>query len=73
MWIQNLEFFRKPILLHALEKFSTLAQDGLSRLGVGFSRLRNQNVTSIDIREKIEDVGEKLKTHVSKISLGSRT
>ena len=40
VWIQHLEFFQKPILLHALEKFSTLAQDDCSRLGVGFSRLR---------------------------------
>jgi hypothetical protein len=38
---------------------------------VEFSRLINQNVTLIEIREKMEDLGEKLKTHVSKISLGS--
>ena len=67
-----LDFFRKPILLHSLEFFSTLDQDGYLRRGVGFSILRNQNVTSIRIREKMEDLGEKLKTLVSKISSGSR-
>ena len=71
-WLSMLEFFRKPILLHALENFSTLAQDGCSRPGVGFAILSNQNVTSIEIREKMEDLGEKLKTHVSKICLGSQ-
>ena len=40
-------------------------------MGVGFSILSNQNVTWIRIREKMEDLGEKMKTHVSKISLGS--
>ena len=68
----NYNFFRKPILLHALEKFSNLTQDGCSRTGAGLSILSNQNVTSIEIREKMEDLGEKLKTNVSKISLGSR-
>ena len=61
-------FFRKPILFHALEKFSTLDQDGCSRMGVGFAILSNQNVTLIEIREKMEDLGEKLKTRVSNIS-----
>ena len=70
--IRHLEFFRKPILLHDLEIFSLLAQDGCSRLSVGFSIFCNQNVTSIGIREKMEDLGEKMKTHVLKISLGSR-
>lgn len=37
-----------------------------------FFILNNQNATLIDIREKIEDLGEKLKTHVLKISLGSQ-
>ena len=37
-----------------------------------FSRLTNQNFTSIKIQEKMEDLGEKLKTHVSKNSTGSR-
>ncbi|CAF4456686.1 unnamed protein product, partial [Adineta steineri] len=35
VWIQHLEFFRKPIILHDLEKFSTLDQYGCSRLGAG--------------------------------------
>ena len=51
-------FFQKPILLHALEKFSTLTQDGCSRQGAGFDRLSNQNISSIDIREKMEDLGK---------------
>ena len=67
----TLRIFQKPILLHALEKFSTMAQGGSLRPGVGFSILRNQNFTSIELQEKMEDLGEKLKTHVSKISLGS--
>ena len=71
-WIQHLEFFQKPIPLHDLENFSTLAQYGCSRPGVRFVRLSNQNVTLIDIREKIEDLGEKMKTHVSKISPSSQ-
>jgi acetyl-CoA carboxylase alpha subunit len=62
----------EPILLHALENISTLDQDGCVRLGVGFARLSDQNVTSIGIQEKMEDLGEKLKTNVSKISPGSR-
>ena len=66
------EFFRKPILLHDLEKFSLLSQDGFLRVGVGFYRLSNQYVIWIGIREKMVDLGEKMKTHVSKISLGSR-
>ena len=49
-----------------------MAQDGCSMLGVGFAILSNQNVTSIEIQEKIEDLGEKLKTHDSKISPGSQ-
>ena len=67
----TLNFFQKPILLHALEKFSTWDQDGCSSSGAGFFILSNQNVTSVEIREKIEDLGEKMKTRVSKISLGS--
>ena len=35
VWIQHLEFVRKTILLHDLEKFSLLAQYGCSRLGAG--------------------------------------
>lgn len=70
VWIQHLEFFLKPILFHDLENFSLLAQDGCSRLGVGFVILRNKNITLIMIREKMEGLGEKMKTHVSKISLG---
>ena len=41
-------------------------------MGAWFFRLRNQNFTLIGIREKMENLGEKMKTHVSKISLGSR-
>jgi hypothetical protein len=48
-----------------------MAQDGCSRQGVGFFILTNQNITSIGIREKMEDLGEKMKTRVPKISLGS--
>jgi hypothetical protein len=40
-------------------------------MGVVFFRLRNQNFNVISIREKMEDLGEKMKTHVSKISPGS--
>jgi hypothetical protein len=54
-----------------LEIFSTLVQDGCLNLGVVFSIIINQNVTSIEIREKMEDLGEELKTHISKISPGS--
>ena len=68
----TLRILSKTNSFHALEKFSTLAQDGCSRLGAGFSRLSNLNFTSIKIREKIEDLGEKMKTHVSKISPRSR-
>ena len=70
VWIRHLEFFWKPILLHDFENFSLLAQDGCSRPGVGFVRLSNQNITLIGIREKMEDLGEKMKTRVSKISPG---
>ena len=63
-------FFRKLIILHDLEIFSLLAQDGCSRSGAGFVILRNKNVTLIRIREKMEYLGEKMKTHVSKISPG---
>ena len=52
--------------------FSTWAQDGYLRPSAEFNVLNNENVISIEIREKMEDLGEKLKTHVSKISLGSR-
>jgi hypothetical protein len=65
-------FFRKPILLHYSNLFSLLAQDGCSRLGAWFSILSNQYVTSIGIQEKMEYLGEKMKTHVLKISPGSR-
>jgi hypothetical protein len=61
-----------PTLLHALENFPLLAQDGCSRPIFGFVRLSNQYVTSIEIREKMVDWGEKKKTHVSKISPGSQ-
>ena len=71
MWIQHFDFFQKPILPRALEKFSTWDQDGYSRPGPRFPRLSNQNVTSIDIRKKMGDLGEKLKTHILKISLGT--
>ena len=64
-------FFRKPILLHELENFSLLDQDGCWRESLGFIVLRNQYVTSIWIQEKMEDLGEKMKTHVLKISPGS--
>ena len=37
-----------------------------------FDRLNNQNNRSIEIQKKMEEFGEKMKTHVSKISLGSR-
>ena len=49
---------------------STLAQDGCSRLGVGFSILINQHVTSIEIQEKMEDLGEKEKTMSQKFLRG---
>ena len=48
-----------------------MAQYGCSMSGVGFVRLINQNVTLIGIEEKMEDLGEKMKTYVSKISMGS--
>ena len=67
-----ISIFRKPILLHDLEIFSLLAQDGCLRLGEGISILRNQYVSSIGIQEKMGDVGEKMKTHVSKTSPRSR-
>jgi hypothetical protein len=70
VWIQHLEFLRNPILLHDLETFSLLSQDGCSRLSVGFVRLRNQNITSIKIREKMEYLGEKIKTHLKKFLRG---
>ena len=60
-----------PILLHDLENFLLLAQDGCLRPSAGFARLSNQYVTWTGIREKMEDWGEKMKTHVSKISPGS--
>jgi hypothetical protein len=41
-------------------------------MGSSFARLRNQNVTSIEIQEKMEDLGENFKSRVSKISLGVR-
>ena len=72
VWIQHLDFFWKQILLHDLEKFPTWVQDSCSRLSAEFSRLIFQNFTSIGIGEKMEDLGEKIKTHVSKISMGSR-
>ena len=61
-----------PTLLHALENFPLLDQDGCSRPSAGFSRLSNQYVSWIGIREKMVGWGEKMKTHVSKISPGSR-
>ena len=53
-------------------QFYFMPQDGCLRLSASFSILTNQNVTLIEIQKKMEDLGEKLKTHVSKISLGSR-
>ena len=61
-----------PTLLHDIETFLLLAQDGCSRPSVYFSILSNRYVTWNGIREKMEDWGEKMKTHVSKISPGSR-
>ena len=55
----TLRFFQKPILLHNLERISTWAQDGCLSLSSDISRLNNQNVTSIEIREKMEDLDEK--------------
>ena len=49
-----------------------MSQDGCSRPSVGFSILRKQYFTSIGIREKMVDLGEKMKTHVLKISPGAR-
>ena len=60
-----------PTLLHALENFPLLDQYGCSWPSAGFARLINQYVTWIRIREKMEDWGEKMKTHVSKITPGS--
>ena len=72
LWIRHLQFFRKPILLHDLEFFLTWSQNSCSRPSVEFVILKNQNSTSIKIRKKMEEFGEKMKTHVSKISSGSR-
>ena len=47
-----------------------LAQDGCSSPSVGFSILSNQYVTWIGIQDKMEDWGEKMKTHVSKFLRG---
>ena len=41
-------------------------------MSVEFSILTKQNVTSIEILKKVENLGEKMKTHVSKISLRSQ-
>ena len=41
-------------------------------MSADFYKSNNQNVTSIDIRKKMEDLGVKLKTHVSEISSGLR-
>ena len=46
----------------------TRDQDSCSSLSAEFPRLNNQNVISIEIRKKMEELGEKMKTHVSKIS-----
>ena len=51
--------------------FPTWDQDSCSRLSVEFSMLNNQNVTSIEIQKKMEDLGEAMKTHVLNISWGS--
>ena len=59
VWIRHLEFFWKPILLHNLENFLTWSQDSYLRLSVDFSRLINQNITSIEIQKKMEELGEK--------------
>ena len=67
---QHLDFFRKPILLHDLKKKSTLDQYGFSSPGVGFVLLRNKNITSIDISEKMEDLGEKHENPCLKIFSG---
>ena len=50
----------------------TWDQDSCSRPSVEFYRLNNENVTSIEIQKKMDDLGEKMKTHVSKISPESR-
>jgi hypothetical protein len=42
------------------------------RLSAEFVILNNQNSTLIDIPKKMEGFGEKMKTHVSKISLGAQ-
>jgi hypothetical protein len=55
----TLRIFSKPILLHDIEKFSTLAQYGCSQTGAVFFRLSNQNITLIRIRDKMEALGEK--------------
>ena len=36
-----------------------------------FDRFEKKNSTLIEIQNKMEELGEKMKTHVSKISLGS--
>ena len=72
VWIRHFEFFRKPFLFHDLENFLNWAQDNCSRPSVEFAILNNQNVTSIEIQKKMEELGEKMKTHVSKIAQGSR-
>ena len=55
-----------------MEDFLILDQDRCSGPSVDFSILINQNFTSIEIQNKMEDLGEKMKTHVLKISPGSR-
>ena len=48
-----------------------MAQDGFLRPVTRFVRLRSRIVTLIGIQEKMEYLGEKMKTHVLKFSQGS--
>ena len=79
-WMKNwlsmdstLRNFSKTNSSSWLRKFFTFGSRWLFGPGAGFVILRNQNVTPIEIREKMEDLGEKMKTYVSKISPGSRS
>ena len=78
-WMKNwlsmnstLRIFSKTNSSSWLWIFLSWAQNRCSRMSAYFSRLNNQNVTLIEIQKKMEEFGEKMKSHVSKISPGSR-
>ena len=77
-WMKNwlnmdstLGIFSKTNSSSWLRIFYHLSSNSFSRSSGVFSKLNNQNSTSIKIQKKMEEFGEKMKTHVSKISLGS--